>query len=258
MSSNITRMGRMSEAILLLLFVLVPLSAQLVPTPDFPIGLMLTYEAEDEYFMGPTLHSTESFEVLDWLSPDNTSFQLRRGYAQSGDLVYTIRNVSYPSWDYVVYDDEVNDTFEGFMYPLWIDVSSWQLRDNVSIGFGTYITRVFSITSQETVTVGALSISCWVVECEFIDANDWEFTLRHYYDTQYGILIKNYAHRWPGSDDPYNIGTFTDTLVSSNILEQLESSPPLFFGFNLTTVLILGITAEVIIIAILCIRRKLN
>ena len=248
----------MSGTILLLLFFLVPVSAQPVPTPDFPIGLTLTYEAEDEYFMGPTLHSTESFEVLDWLSPDNTSFQLRTGYAESGDLVYIVRNVSYPSWDYVGYDIELNDTFEGAMYPLWIDVSSWKLRDNVSIGLGTYITHVFSITSQETVTVGGVSIYCWVVECEFTDANDWDYTLRQYYDTQYGILIKNYSHRNPGSNDFYNIGTFTNTLVSTNILEKLEYSPPLSFGFNLTTFLALGIIAEVVIIPLLYSRRKSN
>jgi hypothetical protein len=246
----------MSGAILFLLFLLLPLSGQPVPTPDFPIGLMLTYEAVDEYFMGSTLHSTESFEVLDWLSPDNTSFQLRRGYAQSGDLVYTLRNVSYPSWDYVYYDNEMNETYAGSMYPLWIDVSNWELGQNVSIGFGTYNARVFSITSQETVTVGDVSILCWVVECTFIDVNDWEFTLRHYFDTQYGILIKKYTHRWPGSDDPYNIGTFTDTLVSTNILEQLESSPSLFFGFNLTSVLVFGVVVEIIIITFLYIKRK--
>ena len=253
-----TMIDKRAGVILLLLLFFHPLSVQPMPTPSFPIGLTLTYEAVDEYFMGPTLHSTESFEVLSWLTSDNSSFQLRRGYSEGDDMTYSIRNVSYPSWDYTVYDEDINETVDGAMYPLWIDITNWERDQNVSIGLGTYITHTFTIISNEEIKVGEISIYCWVLECKFVDANDWDITIRQYYDFQYGILIKHYYHRYPGPQNPANIGTFTDTLVASNILDELASYASILHGYTLTNLLIIGIVIEIFIIIALIVIRRLS
>lgn len=208
--------------------------------------------------MMSTIHATESFEVLEWLQPDNSSFQLRHGYSQGGNLDYTIRNVSYPSWDYTYYENEVNETFDGSMYPLWRDVSDWKLRKNVSINYGTYITRIFTVETKEEVQVGDVSVYCWVVECKYVDSNNWDYTARHHYDVQFGVLIKKYLHRWPGTDDYMNIASFTDTLVSTNIIDELESSAPILFGLDLRGLLIVGILVETAVIVALFVKRKVG
>lgn len=249
-----------SLLVLILLLLIIRSSAQqVVPTPDFPIGLTLEYEIKDEYFSLGTMYSRESFVILNWLTPDNSSFQLH--YIQGNSIYQEYRNVSYPSWNYYYYDSDMNETLEGNMYPLWLDVSSWEVNQNVSIGFGTYITRLFTITKSERIVVDDLSIDCWVAEVKFKDANDWDYTRRHYYDIQFGVLIKSYLHRYPGFDDYQNIGTFTDTLVASNILSLLEAPQAQFLGINLTELLVFGIAIEVVIIfAIMAkkIREKAN
>ena len=250
--------GKEVGVILLLLLLLQPSVVYPRPTPDFPIGVTLVYEAEDDYFMSQTLYSTESFTFLNWLAPDNSSFQLQREYTQGDYTVSSIRNVSYPSWNYTVYIEEFNGTDESAMYPLWVDVTDWQLGDNISIGRGNYDVRNYTITHNEIVRVDEVPVYCWVVECEYVNTNDWDITVRNYYDTSYGVLIKHYYHRYPHDiDDIRNIGTFTDILVASNILDELESLDPLHHGFNLTNFLIVGIMIEFIIVVALLVRRTM-
>jgi len=246
-------LSKYAYVLILLLLLIRPSGMQEVPTPNFPIGLTLEYENEDEYFSLGTIYTLESFEVMNWLTPDNSSFQLR--YNQDGSVLQEIRNVSYPSWDYSYYDEDFNETMDGHMYPLWLDVSSWGLGHNVSIGFGTYITRLYTIKGTERIVVDDVPIDCWNAEVKFTDANDWDYTLRRYYDIQYGVLIKSYVHRFPDFDDYQNIGTFTCTLISSNILHILRAPPAQFLGINLTELLVLGIAIEVIIIFAILTRR---
>nr|KXH72368.1 MAG: hypothetical protein AM325_14500 [Candidatus Thorarchaeota archaeon SMTZ1-45] len=244
-----------SAFILILLILLIRTSVmQEVPTPNFPIGLTLEYENEDEYFSLGTIYTIESFEVMNWLTPDNSSFQVR--YNQDGFTHPEIWNVSYPAWDYSYYDAEINETIDGHMYPLWLDVSSWIINQNVNISFGTYITRLYTIKGTERIVVNDVPIDCWNAEVKFTDANDWDYTLRRYYDIQYGVLIKSYVHRFPDFDDYQNIGTFTRTLISSNILHILRAPSAQFLGINLTELLVLGITIEVIIIFAILVKRQ--
>ncbi len=247
-----------SAFVLILLLVLIkPSVMQAVPTPDFPIGLTLLYDIEDEYFSSATISAEESFWVVAWLTPDNSSFQLVSTYTRGSSEHLEIRNVSYPSWNYYYYDSEINETLQGSMYPLWLDVSSWELKQNVSISFGTSITRVYTIKGTERIVVEDVPIDCWIAEVKFKDANDWDYTRRLYYDIQFGVLIKSYLYRYPGFDDYRNIATFTDTLIASNILILLKAPPAQFLGISLTGFLVLGIAIEVIIIFAIFIKRRM-
>ncbi len=86
-----------------------------LPTADFPIGLILAYEIEDEYF-DLTIHATESYEVIKWTSPNNASILLHVGYTQGGPWDNTTPEVNYTSWEFTYSEEEFNETIR--MRPL--------------------------------------------------------------------------------------------------------------------------------------------
>ena len=242
----------MASLFILVLFFL-PSLMQVAPTPDFPVGLTLTYRSVDEYFMSGTLTDTETFEVVGWISPDNTSFMLEYTEGEGASPHREYRNVSYPYWDYIYYDFDLNETLEGSMYALWLDISDWESGLSVNISYGTYSNREYIVTSSETIEAGDVPVDCWVAEASYKGANDWDYTCVRHYDTQYGILIKSYVHRYAGADY-YNNGEFTSTLISSNILDVLEYHPVLT---SLDGLLIGGIIVETtVIIGYLVVKRR--
>jgi hypothetical protein len=169
-------------------------------TADFPIGLFLVYEIEDEYF-DLTIHATESYEVIEWTSPNNASFLLYVGYTQGGSWDNTTREVNYTSWEFTYSGEEFNETHR--MLPLWLDEANWEAGSAI-----TLLDINFTVIGTDDVTVQDSSISCWVLNADYIGANEWEYRQVLYYDTQYGILMMKYLHRWPGIDDYCNAGTF--------------------------------------------------
>jgi len=126
---------------------------------------------------------------------------------------------------------------------------------------GTAITSLdidFTVIGTDDVAVQGSSISCWVLDAEYTDANEWEYHCVLHYDTQYGILTMKYLHRWAGIDDYRNTGTFTTTLASSNILDILTSPsiPSILFSSIIDLVLVLGITMEVFAILVIKGRKR--
>ncbi|MFW9966431.1 MAG: hypothetical protein ACFFEA_04695 [Candidatus Thorarchaeota archaeon] len=237
-------------ATLILLILSGKFLTQAVPIPDFPIGLILVYEIEDEYY-DLTIHATESYEVIEWTSPNNASFLLHVGYAQDGTWDNITRKVNYTSWEFTFSEQEFNDT--GRMVPLWRDVTDWE--SGLAI---TLLDINFTIIGIDNIEVQDSSISCWVLDADYIGANEWEFYNVLYYDTQYGILMMKYLHRWAGIEDFRNTGTFTTTLVASNILDIITSPSmeSILSSIMIDLVLVLGITVEIFAILVIKGRKR--
>jgi hypothetical protein len=117
---------------LILILMLSHFSPLALPTTDFPVGLTLVYEVEDEYY-NTTIYATESFEVEGWITPENTSFHLLVGYSRDGPWEFHTRDVYYPSWEFMYFDEEFNETINSVMVPLWTDVSNWEPGINVTL-----------------------------------------------------------------------------------------------------------------------------
>ncbi|MFX1369859.1 MAG: hypothetical protein ACFFAY_14785, partial [Promethearchaeota archaeon] len=161
-----------------------------ISLPEFPIGLTLGYDKETDYHWGSTHIWTDAYEVAGWNAPDNSSVTINNVYSRSSYTTTKTLQVSLPSWDCSYYDHEINETVFEWMYPLWADVSNWNIGENITLNAESAQSRVYQIQGQESVEIDEGSIRCWVLRTEFTDASGWHYSRIIRYDFNYGILIK--------------------------------------------------------------------
>jgi len=217
-------------------------------TSEFPIGLKLVYEKETEYWMSTTHTWIDTYDVVGWNSTDNSRVIIENGYLRNDPWQNNTFEVSLPSWDYEFFSDEYNETVQGWLYPLWIDTSSWVEGENVTIPEGSenshsYLVGRFIYEFEDG------RIPSWRARTEYIGVNDWEYTVTLVYETHFGVLIKTSSVRMPDIDDMANYATHESTLSWSNIMDELVDPTPLQVLFSIEGSLIIGICIEVFVIA---------
>jgi len=226
--------------------------------PEFPIGLSLVYHKDTVYWQGITESWTDTYDVIRWNSTDNSSVIMHNGYERTYPWEYKTLEVSLPSWDYEYYSEDLNCTVSSWMFPLWIEVSNWEVGANISIPAISEHSHVYQVQSEERVEINEEVIRCWVVRTDFVGVNDWDYTYILRYDVQYGILIKVNTVRNPGSDDIDNYATHETVLSASTIMQQLCEPLPESYEFSLRDLLILGIFLEVFVIIFIVGKKQSN
>ncbi|MHA2140704.1 MAG: hypothetical protein ACXADD_04305 [Candidatus Thorarchaeota archaeon] len=230
------------------------------PNSDFPIGLILKYDKETIYGYGEVTHTwVETYEVLSWNDQDNGSVSIWNGYKRNQPWSYSTFEVNLSSWDYEFYDTDLNITISKWMYPLWIDISNWEVGANISIPQCSEHGQTFELEGITEIEVGNGSVTCWSAITEFVSTNDWIYRYSLYYDAQFGILVKIYSIRDPTNANN-NYARHTTILKGSSILNQLMYHSPLEYpggGWGIIdTLLVLGIVSEVIAISYLLVNKQ--
>jgi hypothetical protein len=206
-------------------------------TTEFPVGLRLEYRAAQEIDFTTIPLDYYTYVVEGWITENCISMSLTDTDGEHSVSVYL------PEW-HAFYE---NGTEYGYIPPLWMDISSWKLHDNVTIATkGT-----FELFDTRSVTTKAGSYSCWTARRES-SAGTYQQYEHYYYSLQYGVLIEHWHSYWHET----HVSEDTFSLTSSN----LEDYSPLFgsalFSNPITRLLILGIGIEVIIIIGLFLGRR--
>ena len=198
-------------------------------SPEFPIGLILEYDATQRLGFSTVSLGSYSYEVLGLLGQNVILILITDSNSE-----HTV-HVSLPLW-HATYE---NGSEYGYLNPLWMDISSWQTNDNVSLGSR----GVFELTGLRTVETDLGDFHCWTARQE-TSTSSYDLFQHYYYNHAHGLLVKIWRSYW------YETSTseVNRVLVSSNIddydsiyLPQLLSSPfsLLLFG---------GIIIEILII----------
>jgi hypothetical protein len=192
---------------------------------EFPLGIVLEYNKIYKDMRGPYEDTyTVRFEVTDRVEGYNQRYVVvRTTVSYDGTTVETFHQ-DYPNGNLTTHGSA----------PLWINLTSWNASETVTLGW-----RVYNITSYST-------HGCSLHH----EVGDDEDTIA--YDS-HGILVSGYFFHF-NIDSPFSTNSLSTKLVSSNL------NPPNVFEYDwlLTALLLPAIALEVVIIGWLIMRKKLR
>ena len=202
-------------------------------TSEFPIGLRLEYNRVQEIGFNTIQLGSTSYTVLNWIVPD-TEVSIKMADSEGEVLL----SVSLPSWHAV---DE-NGSDQGYLKPLWMDISAWKKGDNVTLG----AKGLFNLNDMRSIETASGTYQCWTARQE--SRGDVLSTYEHYYyNLQHGVLVEHWYSRWyfPTNGIP-SVSEITTELVSTN----LDDYNPVYSIFltPLNILIICGIFVEIIIV----------
>lgn len=193
---------------------------------DFPVGLILEYEKEYKHMRGPIDDTfTVRYEVLSRVEDFDSRFVIVRTITDNNEITNETFYQDYPNGSLTVHE----------LAPLWINLSSLENVDKVMFGW-----RVYNITSYDTT-------GCSLHHEEGYD----EDTIG--YDS-HGIFASGYFFHF-NIDDPFGTNSLSTKLVRSNLNPVPPSSP---YGWLLTAILLPVIALEIVIIASLIKKRRVQ
>jgi hypothetical protein len=193
---------------------------------EFPLGLVVEYEKQYKHmssFIDETY--TVRFEVTDRVEGYESRYVVVRTIEQDDGTTVDTFQENYPNGNLAAHESA----------PLWINLSSWENLDKVTLGW-----RVYNITSYSSGGCGLHH-----------EEGDDEDTIVY---ESHGLLASGYFFHF-NIDDPFGTNSLSTKLVSSNVNPTLI---PFASGWLLTAFLIPAIAFEVVIIAALIKRRRIQ
>jgi hypothetical protein len=219
----------------LLLYIMPVHSTSTLEVPEFPQGLILEFEVIQQAGFNTIHLNTHRFVFNNWIDRGSV-FSL---ILFNDEGTHTLE-VYLPEWR-AVYTD---DTEYGYLKPLWMNLTSWKLNDNVSIG-SKGIFRLSSNTRTEDTDVG--TYNCWVARKENSLTHRYE---HYYYNLDHGALI---GHWWTDMSG-MSINSVNWKLVDTNLNTYDPVYRPLVS--QLDVILLIGVAAELVIICVFIMKRR--
>jgi hypothetical protein len=171
---------------------------------EFPIGLRLEYKTVQQLDFNTIPISSDKYVVTDWV--DLGSIVAITITESDGEHFV---HVHLSDW-HATYE---NGSEYGYLKPLWMDISSWKIDDNVSLGSK----GVFWILDSRNVETDAGTFQVWTARSESSVGSHHLFE-HYYYNRVHGVLIKQWDSIWNDT----SVSEVTMDLVASN-LENYDS-----------------------------------
>ncbi len=200
-----------------------------IDQPEFPIGLILEYDATQRLGINTIPLSSYSYEVIGWLGQNTILITITDSHGE-----HTV-HVSLPQW-HAAYE---NGTEYGYLNPLWMDISSWRENDNVSLGSR----GVFELTGSRSVETDLGDFQCWTARQES-STSSYDLIQHYYYNHAHGLLVKIWRSYWYDT----STSTVNRVLVNSNIGDYDSIYMPQLFSSPFDLLIFGGIIIEILII----------
>ena len=197
------------------------------PSPDeFPLGIVIEYQKVYKHMSGPIEDTyTVRFEVTERVE----------GYPSRYIVVKTVERDDDITTE-TFYEDYPNGTLTAHgSAPLWINLTSWNNSETVTLGW-----RVYNVTSYS-------STGCSLHH----EVGKDEDTIGY---ESHGILATGYFFHFD-IDSPFSTNSLSTKLASSNLIVPAN---PASYGWILTAVFLPGIAIEIVIIGWFLKRRRIQ
>jgi hypothetical protein len=233
---NLRRWKWLFLVLVSLLFCIMPVhSTSTLESPEFPQGLILEYDIEQELGLNAIHLDTYRFIFNNWI--DRGSLFSLLLFDDGG--LHTLY-VSFPDWR-AVYSD---GTEYGYLKPLWINISTWKTNDNVTIGSK----GIFELTHSQTEETDAGTFNCWVARKENRETHYYE---HYYYNLDHGALIGHWLQ----------VQDISSNQVTWNLIDtNLGMYNPIYGPSTqiLDLILLLGIATEIVVICVFLRKRRVS